>query len=760
MTTTDDAVATAARAIEPAGALVHPLASPSARDPSVAGGKASRLAELVSAGAPVPDGFVVTAAAGLAIASAGAVPDDVARAVRRELARLGEGPLAVRSSALAEDLADASFAGLYETYLDVRGEAEVLSAIARCVASARADRVLAYHGRAGAKDGMAVLVQRMVAADAAGVCFTADPVSGARDIALVSATPGTGERLVSGEVSGEEWRVIGAGAERVRDRGVIDAERAIAIVDLARRLEREAGAPQDVEWAIAGGEVFVLQARPMTALPDGVSWEAPGPGGWIRNFRLGEWIGDPVTPSFESWLLTGIEERLHDYFEEVYAVKTPRPLHAIVNGWYFYGGINIPRGIDALVLLLRLPLVLLRVLTRFREAMSMIPPLAHLGFDWATDRWRTSTLPAYRREVAEAEASVDEAPIEALPAMIDRLARAAGDQMGAIVGVAGYAAKAELPLAKFWKENLASLEGSWLEIVRSGECAAPAAHEVVGLDWIHPTVGELDHAPPAPSVETTARVAAERDALVLGARAALAERPEALQRFERLAREARRAHAVREEQARVFTLAWPVLRRAILRIGEHLARARALTTADGVFFLSRAEIERAIRGEGREGLAARASERRATWQWQRRLSAPLLLGELPRHMKDAFAQLDAILDAGGAPAPNELRGMPGSPGRVTGRVRVVRSVVDLDRLEPGEILVAPLTTPAWTLAFTRAAAVVTDTGSVASHASVVAREYGLPAVVATGDATTRLRDGQTVTVDGARAVVRIDVDRA
>ncbi|MBK6515432.1 MAG: hypothetical protein IPG04_15255 [Polyangiaceae bacterium] len=105
--------------------------------------------------------------------------------------------------------------------------------------------------------------------------------------------------------------------------------------------------------------------------------------------------------------------------------------------------------------------------------------------------------------------------------------------------------------------------------------------------------------------------------------------------------------------------------------------------------------------------------------------------------------------------PDALGGMPGSAGRVTGVARVVRSVDELDRLRPGEILVAPVTTPAWTLAFGRASAIVTDTGSVASHASIVAREHGIPAVVGTGDGTARIVDGQRITVDGGRGVVRL-----
>jgi len=121
-----------------------------------------------------------------------------------------------------------------------------------------------------------------------------------------------------------------------------------------------------------------------------------------------------------------------------------------------------------------------------------------------------------------------------------------------------------------------------------------------------------------------------------------------------------------------------------------------------------------------------------------------------------FAEIEQMLHGSAPPAANEIRGNPGSPGRVTGAVRVLLRLEELDRLQPGEVLVAPVTTPGWTPAFARAAAIVTDTGSIASHASIVAREFGIPAVVATGNGTARLCDGQIVTVDGSRGVVLID----
>jgi phosphohistidine swiveling domain-containing protein len=169
--------------------------------------------------------------------------------------------------------------------------------------------------------------------------------------------------------------------------------------------------------------------------------------------------------------------------------------------------------------------------------------------------------------------------------------------------------------------------------------------------------------------------------------------------------------------------------------------------AEDVFFLTRAELD--IRAPLRDVVG----RRRATWERQRRLLAPLTIGRPPRLLaKELLGAVDAVRTTG--PAPEDaIVGQPASPGRATGPVRIIHGPGDFDRFQPGEVLIARATAPAWTPLFARAVAVVTDGGTLAAHASLVAREYGIPAVVATGDATTRLRDGQRVTVDGGAGTV-------
>jgi pyruvate,water dikinase len=145
----------------------------------------------------------------------------------------------------------------------------------------------------------------------------------------------------------------------------------------------------------------------------------------------------------------------------------------------------------------------------------------------------------------------------------------------------------------------------------------------------------------------------------------------------------------------------------------------------------------------------------ATWERQQRLDAPLYLGEKTGIFKMVWDTVERMNAHPDRDDPNVLGGCPSSPGRVTAVARVIRGLDDIERLAPGEILVAPITTPAWTVAFARAAGVVTDTGSYGSHASIVAREHGIPAVVATGSGTTRIRDGQRIRMDGATGIVHL-----
>jgi pyruvate,water dikinase len=305
-------------------------------------------------------------------------------------------------------------------------------------------------------------------------------------------------------------------------------------------------------------------------------------------------------------------------------------------------------------------------------------------------------------------------------------------------------------LARFWRQHLAStVDASVQELLIGLPGSQPdlPAHAVQSIDWAHPTAGELGWPPPPPSEERHGELAARREALTAQCLAALADRPQLRARFQALLQVAQRYAVLREQQARQLTLGWPLLRRCVLRLGQTLRAHGVIDQAEDVFFLTRAELDT------RAPLQELVNRRRRTWERQRRLLAPLTIGRPPRlFAKELLAVVDAVRTSG--PAPEDaIVGQPASPGRASGPVRIVAGPADFGRFQPGEVLVARATAPAWTPLFARAVAVVTDGGTLAAHASLVAREYGIPAVVATGDATRRLSNGQRVTVDGGAGTV-------
>ncbi len=726
----------------PAARTAIPLGELGRAERGVAGAKAATLGELTRAGFPVPDGFVVT----------GEPDEEVSRAA----AALGDVPLAVRSSAVAEDLADASFAGQYETVLEVRGPDALLAAIRRVRESARSARVRHYQAaRAGAQDDrISVLVQHMLAPEAAGVAFTANPVTGARGEVVISAARGLGERVVSGEAVGDEW-VVREDGEATCRRAVeraIDAAQAVAIARLARRVEAHFGAPQDIEWAVEGGRVYVLQARPMTALPEPADWTPPAPGHWMRNFRLGEWLPEPMTPLFQDWPLGRIEEGYLLGMRRTAGAAVPWR-YAAINGWYY----------TAAPMLRSIPFTLLRavVQSRGRVVPFLLNALVRPGSrpevaDRAVLRglardWRDELLPRYRRLVADGERRVEAATPAGLAGLVDALGREAGEYLWSLAIVGGSAWKMEGCLARFLRQHVAADVHGSVQVLLCGLSGADLevpAHAVQSVDWYWPTAGERGwRHQDAALAERRRQLAAEREAAEAACRRALAGRPALLARFETLLEVAQRYAAVREEQARWFTLGWPLLRRCALRLGESVAARGAIDRAEDVFFLTRADFQ------GRADLRETVSRRRAKWERRRRLIAPLTIGRAPHVERAVAGVVDAVRTAG-PPPEGAIVGQPASPGRATGPVRIVRSPEDFDRFRPGEVLVARATAPAWTPLFGSAAAVVTDGGTLAAHASLVAREYGIPAVVGTGDATVRLRDGQVVLVDGSAGMVQ------
>lgn len=708
--------------------MVRRLSDVRLADANKVGRKAASLGELIAAGVRVPDGVVIPA---------GAVPD-AGRDLPDGAWNLGPGPFAVRSSGVSEDGAAASFAGMFETVLDVSREG-LVDATRRVLDSAHSAKLSGY--AAGPDGRMAVIVQDMVDAAASGVALTADPISGDRGTCVVTAVSGLGDRLVSGEAPGDEWSVVGgvSSARRISE-AAVDAAEVSEVARQARAIADARGVPQDIEWAIdRDGALWILQARPMTALPPEVSWAPPTPGTFTRQYRIGEWIGQPVTPLFESWLLTMMEERMHAFFFEQLGQGAPRPLHVVVNGWYFYSMNWATPG----AIFRNLPRMLWRLARNPRAVAGVNPSTVGYSFPLLERMWNADFRTHYLAAIERASVRVEEAPVDQLPALVDELAELAGEAFGWLAALSGAAYKMELNLARFYGRHLRpTLGGSHLPLLAGFALPATgSAQAVTSLDWFYP-MAPASFPPPA----DVARLVEVRHSAEEAAFGALSSSPRRLAAFRRLLAGAQHLVPVRAEQVAELTTPWPIMRRAVLRMGEALVAGGAIGTAEDIFFLTRTEALGVLNG-GHLDPAVDVAGRRALRDEQARLVAPLIIGRVNPILARLFASYARTV--GAVPSTSALvKGTPASPGRAGGVVRVIHAPDEFDMLQPGEILVAPTTAPAWTPLFGRAAAVVTDVGSAAAHASIIAREFGIPAVVGCGDATARLRTGMRVMVDG------------
>ncbi|GAA5120996.1 PEP/pyruvate-binding domain-containing protein [Pseudonocardia adelaidensis] len=848
------------------------------------GGKAANLGELIAAGFPVPPGFAVTTGAYAGVAAAldlsdpqrardalagTELPAPVADAVRAAYTGLGvDVPVAVRSSATAEDLPWASFAGQQDTYLNVVGADAVLDAVRRCWASLWTERAVSYRETQGidhAAVQIAVVVQRMVDAQVAGVLFTADPVTGTRDRTVIDASPGLGEAVVSGAVNPDhivvdadgvhvtpgdkavQVRALpGGGTEHVSVAAGAGAcltdEEAVALADLGRRVEAHFGAPQDIEWALdPEGEPWLTQARPITTLHP---LPAPSAEGLRVLFcaSLAQGLTRPVTPMGLSGfrVLAATVSTLAFGVPVADPVAGPPPFRT-AGGRAFVdvtpalcsapGRALLPRVLDvmearsAVVLrgLLddpRLSLTttswapflrrLLRTLVRFRVPVLMAlallrPDAAKRRVERVGDRVRalTSTPPDLTvDERLERAVHVLRQAFPVLPLTVPA-AGAGFVMLGAARQIAGPDLDAavvndvlrSLPhnsttemdlrlwaLARKLRRDPAS--AAVLRTVppadlarRYRDGALPPALESGLAAFLlrdgHRAVAEIDIGMPRWSEDPThvlgvlanylrlddtalapdavfARGAQAADAAV----AAAVERVRARSRLRAAALRfaldrVRRLAGLREEHKDYLIRIFAHARALLTAVGTELAARGLLDRPDDVFFLDLAEARTALAGaDARETVAARRAE----------YDRELRRRRVPRVLLSDGTEPEAVARRGagdiGAGDEGALVGTAASAGTVTAPARVVLDPVGA-HLEPGEILVAPSTDPGWTPLFLTAGGLVMEMGGPNSHGAVVAREYGIPAVVGVADAATRITTGQEITVDGAAGVVRI-----
>jgi rifampicin phosphotransferase len=831
-----------------------------ARDFAFAGGKAVNLAELLGAGFPVPDGFCVgtpayaqaAAAAGLdEVLAAGTdlaagaraallaipMPADVAEAVTDAYTALGDRvPVAVRSSATAEDLPGASFAGQQDTYLNVVGVDAVLDAVRRCWASLWTDRAVAYRADAGiphAGTQLAVVVQRMVDAQVAGVLFTADPISGKRSRSVLDAARGLGDAVVSGAVDPDHWVVDG----RVISRGpgadaCLTDERVRDLVDLGRLVEAHFGAPQDIEWALdAEGTLWLTQSRAITTLYPVPPSQRPG----LRvhlNASLAQGLTRPITPmGLSAFRVVGAT------LAEVATGRSVDPLVGpvalgVAGGRAFVdltaalrnpvGRRIVPAVFDVMEsrsavvvreLLADEPTLatttgsvysfarpVLRILLRYRvpalAALALVRPAAARARVAARgERLRARIAqPVTGNEHARLDHIVAtlQAALPVMPTtvpvagvgflMLGLARRVAGPDLDAqavhqVLRGLPYNVTTDMDLA-LWA--LATrLDQASAAAVRSTEPAELAARYHAGglppvlqrglaaflIEHGHRTAAEIDLGmprwsdDPSPVLVSLANYLRITDPaghpdvrFALAAATAEAAVGEVVARVRRRSRiralitafalrRTRQLTGMRETHKDYLVRLFAHARAQLAILGAELVARGCVADAADVFFLELRDLEAALNGGDQKAVVA---TRRAEYDRELRRR------HIPRVLLSDGTEPEA---EHAAPAPDgALVGTPASAGTVTGTARVVLDPSDA-HLEPGEILVAPSTDPGWTPLFLTAGGLVMEMGGANSHGAVVAREYGIPAVVGLPDATSRLRTGQTVTVDGAAGTV-------
>jgi len=425
------------------------LDDPACHAPALAGNKAATLSVLRRAGFEVPPGVVVSVDA---LGSAqNDLPADVRAALKDVPNLLGPGPWAVRSSSTAEDSERASFAGQFETVLNV-DEDGLAEAVLRCSQSGFAERVKTYAGDRGA-GSMAVLIQPMIAAEAAGVAFTVDPVSGVRRT-VIEAVEGLGERLVSGAATPERWILEGdRSIEAPSAATALDAAKAGAIGELARRVEEHLGRPQDIEWAIAGGSLWLLQARPITTLrTDGpelipIPVEVP-PGVWTTDT-----VHWPIPASpFGRVMAEELRKTIPAAFAE-FGILIDRADHVDIGGWLYAQVIPVgappagggrqgtpPRWL--LALLMRLHPAIRRRTRAARHAIESDLPFTLIR------RWNDEWRPAFQDDAERALAlDLGSMSDEELAAQLDHRIEVLGHPAHAVVGFAYFVIVYELALA-------------------------------------------------------------------------------------------------------------------------------------------------------------------------------------------------------------------------------------------------------------------------------------------------------------------------
>jgi rifampicin phosphotransferase len=756
------------------------------------------------------------------------IADEVGSPITSALGRLGEqAACAVRSSATAEDLPTASFAGQHDSYLNVAGPEAVLEHVSRCWASLFTERAVIYRMRNGfdhRKVQMAVVVQQMVDPQAAGILFTADPVTASRKAASVEASYGLGEALVSGLVNADTFKVrdgeIVARAVATKQPALTDAQ-VVRLVRLGRQIEAHLGHPQDIEWCLAEPDFWIVQSRPITTLFP-IPKADDGENHVYVSVGHGQMMTEAMRPLGVSvWQLTAMAP-MHEaggrlFVDVTGRLASPRTragllevmgrgdplirdaLQTILDRGDFLpslpdqsppGPVKPPGG-DAPAQIDTDPAIVTELIERNQFSIAALKrdiqtksgpalfdflleafeehkrvlgdPLSHRAImaGMQATWWLNEQLEAWLGEKNAADALTLSAPGNVTSEMglalldVADVIRPHPQVVGFLQHVEDGGCEDEIFL-----DELAKLEGG------------PEAQEAIRVyleQYGMRCVGEIDITRPRWSEQPTTLVPLILDnvrnftpgeakrRLQRGRHTARSREQDLLERLGALADGATKAEEAKRMIDRVRTFSgyreYPkygivsryfVYKQALLGEAERLVRAEVLGHREDIFYLTFQELHDVVstRRVDRELIR----RRKDTFRSHQALMPPRVITSDGEVIAGAYRRDDVPSGA--------LIGVPVSAGTIEGRARVIRDIAHTD-LEAGDILVTTFTDPSWTPLFLAIKGLVTEVGGLMTHGAVIAREYGLPAVVAVEHATNLIRDGQRIRVNGTDGYIEI-----
>lgn len=772
------------------------------------------------------------------------VPDDLAALISGSVERLGEhAAYAVRSSATAEDLPTASFAGQQDTFLNVAGSAAVLQHVQRCWASLFTQPAVSYrvqHGFDHRQVEMAVVVQQMVFPQVAGVLFTADPATSHRKVVCIEASFGLGEAVVSGRVNPDVYRVRdGAIVSRVvgtksvaieasPDGGthevVMEEARPTApaltdaqivrLAEIARQIEGHFGQPQDIEWCLDKDGFHILQSRPITTL-----FPTPDAGDSANHVYVSvghaQMMTDAMKPlGLSFWQMTTprpmAEAGSRLFVDVAPALASPagrarlletfgksEPLTADAMRAIFERGDFIatipdpspgpppPGGSDAEAIATD-PAVVTELIEQTQGSLAIVEREIRTKSGSALIDFIQADISELRRILFDPRShEVFMSAMEATWWLNERLEEWLGEKNAAdlltqsvphnVTSEMGLALLDVADVIRPHPEVVAFLQGvvddaflDELPALAGGQAARDAIRAYLDTYGMR-CVGEIDITRPRwaerPSALLPLILGNVRNAepgaaarrFEQGRQEALAKEQELLARLRDLPDGEAKAHETKQKIDRIRTFIgyreYPkygmvsryfIYKKALLAEAERLVEAGILREREDIFYLRFEELHEVVRTSLLDEQLVQ--ERKVLYSLHEAFAPPRVFTSDGEVLTGSYGRVDVPAGA--------LVGLPVSAGTVEGRARVVVDVGEAD-FEPGDILVTVCTDPSWTPAFVAVAGLVTEVGGLMTHGAVIAREYGLPAVVGAEDATKLIQDGQRIRVNGTEGYVEI-----